>query len=228
MADSITIQNPSFENLTGNDPAHFDSSGILLPGHGTTGLNLPHGSNSYVTADPIPGWQLTGGGGGSINFNGTPYFTTAATDGRYAAWANGYQNLHASISQTLSATYQVGLTYELKVDVGSPVNLPVSGYTVSLYAGGTVVASAVNSASIVPGTYSTVTLDASISSGSIAAGQPISIVLANSGYNATQTEVTFDNVRLTSTASVPEPSTWLLTTLGLVGLAASGRRTQRQ
>ncbi len=225
LADSITIQNPSFEALTGSNPAYFDSSGALLPGHSSINPSQGHLATQYPTTDPTPGWQVIGTGG-TVNENGTANVTPAATDGQNVAWANGYQNQHGYLSQTLGATYQVGVTYELKVDVSSIIGLPVSGFTVSLNAGNTVVASAVNSMSIVPGSFSTVTLDASVNSGSLAAGQPISIVLASSGFSSTGTEVIFDNVRLTS--AVPEPSTWLLATLGLLGLAAAGRHGQRR
>lgn len=228
QGDTIAIQNPSFEALTGSDPAYFGSSGALLPGHGSQSIAASHDPSVYLSADPIPGWKQAGGAGGTINYNATPYFSTAATDGQNVAWANAFQGIHTSISQTLGTTYQAGLTYELKVDVSSPINLPLAGFTVSLYAGNTVIASAVNSVSIVPGAFSTVTVDASISSGSVAEGQPITISLANTGTFPTSTEVTFDNVRLASTATVPEPSTWVLAGLGLLALVTVGRRNQRR
>lgn len=86
LADSIAIQNPSFENLTVNDPAHFDSSGTLLPRHASIGLNISHGSNAFETSDPVPGWKSSGGAAGTDNFSGTPSFTTAATVPEHSTW----------------------------------------------------------------------------------------------------------------------------------------------
>ena len=225
--DSIIIQNPSFEALTGSNPAFFDSSGNLLPGHGSETVVNSGNSTVFETATPIPAWQVTGGAGGTFNYNGTSYFSPAASDGSNVAWANEYGSTHTSISQTTAATYQVGVAYELNVDVSYAIGVPKPGFTISLYAGTTLVASAIDSVSITPGTFSTVTLNASVNSGSDAVGQPISVVLASSGPAPKGTGVVFDNVRLSAT-TVPEPSTWVRAGIGLLGMVAAGRQVTRQ
>jgi PEP-CTERM motif len=86
------------------------------------------------------------------------------------------------------------------------------------------VATAVNSLTITPGVYSTVTVDASIPLGSAFIGQPISLQLGIPAEGAANSQVVYDNVRVTSSGTaVPEPSTWVLTGIGFVALAAMGR-----
>ncbi len=227
LGDDIAIVNPSFEDLTGTAPAHFDSSGKLLAGHAA--INPIYSFNpslEYQTSVPAPGWQ-TSNAAGTLNYSGTPKLTTGATDGQDVAFANGFQNQHGSLSQVLGVNYQFGLTYQLQVDVSSVIGEPVAGYTVSLYSGNIVLASAVDSISITPGLFSTVTISASIYGGSPSIGQPISIVLANSGNAGSGTQVLFDNVKLTTAvSSVPEPSTWMLAAIGVLGLIGVGRRVR--
>ena len=83
---------------------------------------------------------------------------------------------------------------EFNVDVGHSRELLKSRYTVSLNAGGTVGASAIDA---------------------------LSIDSANSGPAPTSTQVTFDNVSLTSAVTtVSEPSPSAFTGPGVMGLAA--------
>lgn len=228
--DNITVLNPSFEGLTDNDPAHFDSSGKLLQGHAAINPAYAFSPDvEYRTTSPIPGWQLVGGAG-TVNYSGTPYFVggIGSTDGQNVAFANGSFGINNSLSQTLGANYQIGLTYQLQVDVGYRLDYPLGGgYAISLYAGNTLVATANNTVSLTPGTFSTVTVSASIDGSSAAVGQPISIVLAHAGQNPAGSQVVFDNVRLTSTTTVPEPSTWVLAALGAVALVSVGRHNRR-
>jgi hypothetical protein len=225
LGDTITVLNPSFEGLTGTDPTHFDTAGNLLPGHAAI---LPskatNPSVEYATDTPVPGWQVSGGAAGTLNYTGTQYLTGGVPDGQNAAFANGFQNQHGVLSQTLGEQYQVGMTYELKVDVSSINGFPVGTYSISLGAGGTVVAGASDLVPGPTGSFSTVTVTASIDGNSSAVGQPITISLANSGVPQSGTQVLFDNVRLTSSVTaVPEPSTWALFAIGVFGLFAAGR-----
>ena len=228
LGGDITILNPSFEGLTGTDTAHFDSSGHLLPGHAAllpSVATVP--SIEYATTTPVPGWVTSGGAAGTANYTGTQYVVNGTTDGQNVGFANGFRNLHGSLSQSLGENYQVGLTYQLKVDVSSPIGLPVADYTISLYAGNLLVASGSDSVSITPGVFSTATLSTSIDGNSAAVGQPITIVLSNSGNPPVGNQVLFDNVKLSSSVTtVPEPSTWMLAAVGLLGLVMVGRRNR--
>lgn len=221
---TVTILNPSFEGMTGVGPVHFDSSGKLLSGHAAllpSSANLP--AIEFATSTPVPGWEVSGTAG-TLNYSGTSYITGSVPDGQNAAFANGFQQLHGKLSQTLGQNYQVGLTYELQVDVCSPNSLPVGTYNISLTAGGQVVAGASDFVTGPTGTFSTVIVTATIDGNSTAAGQPITISLANGGVPLVGTQVLFDNVRLTSSITiVPEPSVWALAAIGAFGLVASAR-----
>jgi PEP-CTERM motif len=227
-ADSISIINPSFEGVTGSDPAFFDSAGKLVGGHYTTGLNESHDSSGLPTADPTPGWKVSGGAG-TINFYGTGKVSPPATDGNNVAWANGFLSAHGSLSQTLTTTYQAGLTYTLQVDAASFTYLPHADYSIGLYAGNKLVAGGINPTPLTPGTFITASISASIDASSPYVGQPISILLANAGNPPQGNAVAFDSVRLTSqVTTVPEPSTWALAALGLLGLLNFGRLKNRK
>ncbi len=225
LGDTITVLNPGFEGLTGTDPVHFDSAGNLLSGHAallSSQVTLP--AVEYATATPVPGWQVSGGAAGTVNYSGTQYLTGVAPDGQNVGFANGFRNQHGVLSQSLGENYQVGLTYELKVDVSSINGFPVGTYSISLTAGGRLVAGASDLVPGATGLFSTVTVSASIDGNSTAAGQPITISLANGGVPQAGTQVLFDNVRLTSSVTaVPEPSTWALFAIGVIGLFAAGR-----
>ena len=208
-ADSIAIADPSFEALTGSDPAFFDSAGKLRPYQGSIGVGAPHGSNAFNSADPIPGWE-TGSSAGIINYTGTPFFPNGVPDGQNVAWIN--------VSGTIS--------YELDVSVGRLVGFDSTGYQISLYAGAQLLATDNNSISLTPGAFSTATVATIVPANSPAVGQPIEIVLQAKGLGNSAAQVVFDNVQLKATA-VPEPSTLALAALGFAGLVFASRRFRR-
>ena len=225
LGDTITVLNPSFEGLTGTDLAHFDTAGNLLPGHAALiPTQTTNPSVEYATPTPVPGWQVSGGAAGTVNYTGTSYLSAGASDGQNVAFANGFQFQHGAISQSLGDSFQAGVAYELKVDVSSINGFSVGAYNISLEAGGTVVAGAIGFVPGAMGLFSTITVSAAIDGSSPAVGQPITISLANSGVPQAGTQVLFDNVRLTSSVTaVPEPSTWALSAIGVFGLLAAGR-----
>ncbi len=220
-ADSIAIADPSFEALTGSDPAFFDSAGKLRPYQGSIGVGAPHGSNAFNSADPIPGWE-TGSSAGIINYTGTPFFPNGVPDGQNVAWIN----VSGTISQTLTTTYQPNISYELDVSVGRLVGFDSTGYQISLYAGAQLLATDNNSISLTPGAFSTATVATIVPANSPAVGQPIEIVLQAKGLGNSAAQVVFDNVQLKATA-VPEPSTLALAALGFAGLVFASRRFRR-
>ncbi len=128
---NISIVNPGFEAVTGSDPTFFDSSGKLIGGFYTIDPSQGSTPNAYLTTSPIPAW-ITYGTAGTANYTGTGLLTVSSTEGQNVAYANGFMGAHGSLSQTLATTFQVGLTYTLKVDVSSFVFLEHTDYSISL------------------------------------------------------------------------------------------------
>lgn len=203
FADSITVQNPSFEipilNL-GNAP-------------GQTG----NATGTWISYSP--GWP------GSVDMGAGEYLPsntslpTGATDGQDVLWINsGY------VSQTLTATLQNNSTYTLQVDVAQRTDVPVIDYYIYLMAGNTIIAADNNSLHPDPGTWLTSTITYTSGANDPLAGQALSIVL---GVNTWQTD--FDNVRLADppagSVGVPEPSSLLLMGFGLLPLVRRRRRS---
>ena len=154
FADSITIQNASFEmkNL----------------------LVTPCGAGCAYNNGPIPGWTSLGGWQGSW-MPSSAYFTSPVPDGSIVAYSNG-----GLIFQTLGVSLLANTTYTLSVDVGHRLDGLVSNYALSLFAGGTVLNSLAGSNGLIPiGTFAdesfSFTSGASVPSGSL------SIILGSAG-----------------------------------------------
>ena len=103
-----------------------------------------------------------------------------------------YCNANSSTSQTLADTLQPNTTYTLSVDVGRRSDLGMPGYSISLYAGPTLLASTSGAGNSFPAGWTTAVATYTTSS-SVTSGQALKIVLGGSGV---QTE--FDNVRLSA------------------------------
>lgn len=188
----LPVVNPSFEALTGSDLNYFDGNGKLRPNKSSEFPGYPIDlSIQFASADAIPGWAGHASCG-TINYTGTPYFSSAIPDGQNVAWINhtGY------ISQTLAEPYREGFTYRLAVDVGALLGINFTGYTVGLYANGQAVAVDNNSISATKGTFVTANVVITLPSDSSFIGQPIEIRLGIPGSQGDQ--VVFDNVRLTA------------------------------
>jgi hypothetical protein len=150
----------------------------------------------------------------------TPYDHQAAAIFRYR------QGVYTGLTDTLT----VGTTYELTANVGNakPDGTPLSNneYTIELLAGTTVVASTTGVTST-----NTMTETASFSftpgPGHANEGETLSLRLTQSG-GAYQAHAYFDNLSLigitAASTVIPEPSTILIWSLGLIGLAAFVRR----
>lgn len=196
-ADIVPVLNPSFE--------------ITYP------LNTPCTIplNCSFNQGPIPDWTITGSVQQGSWHPNSAFLNLPLPDGNIVAYTNG-----GSISQILSSTLTPDTTYTLCVDVGHRLDKSVAGYTISLFAGGTLLNSFSSSNGVISsGDFADETV--SFTSGAnVASGQKLEIVLTSAGQ-----QIDFDNVRLTDSSAIPEPSSLSLLAggLGLVSLVLRRR-----
>lgn len=134
-----------------------------------------------------------------------------------------------SISQTLSSTLQANTKYTLDVDLGrrKDGNGLNAQWKVQLLAGSTVIAedSITSPDTIGFSQDSWRTLELTYTSGAIVtSGQALTIVLDAIGSEYRTSN--FDNVRLDASA-IPEPTSLVMTVIGLVGLLAYAWRKRK-
>ena len=189
-AVSLAVVNPSFEALTGTDPAHFDANGKLLPGHLSEFPGFPIDPAGFFSANAIPGWNGHDSSG-TVNYLGGRYITNGLSGQNCI-----YINVTGQVSQTLTDRFQAGQMYRLSADVGYAVGINYPGFFIGLYANGQAVAVATNSVNVVAGSLTTATVEVSLPAGSAFIGAPIEIRLGIPGTKPDQT--VFDNVRLTA------------------------------
>ena len=169
------------------------------------------------------GWTLSGTGG-VWNINNAPlgFWTVPAPEGNQIGWlSTAAGGGPSSYSQILSASLQANADYTLTGSVGHPLGFgstpdPDTVYTVTLLAGGNVLASI--SGTGPEATFAAFTLNFN-SAGSAFVGQTLEIHLASS-----QPQTGFDDIRLQE-AVIPEPSSALL--LGIGALSIAGWRSRR-
>jgi hypothetical protein len=154
-----------------------------------------------TTSNTITGW--TASGSASTFHPGPAQFSGGAAEGsNVLAVDNGVM-----VMQTLSATLQPDFEYTLVVEVGQRADYGLSGFLISLDAGGVLLAS---SSSPIPaqGSFTPVTVTFLSQPGDPNLGQALSVILATTG----NFQAEFDAVALdgTSLSAAPEPGTWLL------------------
>lgn len=198
--------------------------------------------NEFTFGTPA-GWQLYDPFGvepdggtfvGTLLPNGVEFFNSTAPEGqRVAILFNSGREGEGEYGfvQTLAETLQANTAYELTVEVGNIASGTATngdffnldefpGYRVDLLAGGTVIASDVNSLVIPEGEFATSTVSFTTGAADALLGQQLGIRLVNlnvipAGFTqgtSPDLEVDFDDVALDATA-VPEPGTLLLMAL---------------
>jgi hypothetical protein len=210
MADDIAIQNPSFED--------------------TNPLNISCGTGCAYNIGGIPDWTTSGGQTGTVTFNSS-YYSTPAPDGTVVAYTNG-----GTISQTLTGVSLLpNSIYTLSVYVGDRLDNEVTDYSFSLDAGSNVLSTfSASNGAITPGTYQQEFV--TYTTGSIVTPGDLSIVLGSAGGQAD-----YDDVQLTvvpvqndgdpgqndgDPVPTPEPGSFLMLGMGLLGLLAFSLRKQ--
>jgi hypothetical protein len=214
-AASIAITNPSFESDV---------------------LNCTAGAPGCNTNDTITGW--TGTAPTDTVFGvykpGTASYPLGVPNGVNVAFLTE-DGPTVSISQTLSATLEASDTYTLNYYVGVRADPDVFsppfgcyGFSVSLEAGGTALATANPTCPATPGVFESLNLVYNSGANPAQLGDPLEIVLtaAGSGSTAEPAEIDFDNLSLSDTSGtgnpVPEPASGLIVMagLGLFGIAS--------
>lgn len=176
------------------------------------GFETPALGDGGFTNGAITGWTATGTAARGV-LNPTTAQLVAPTEGVQVAYLDG-GGTAVTLSQTLAATVVAGETYVLETDFAYRLNLPTTQppFTLELLAGGNVVASfsggpgnGFGSAAFETATAS-YTAPASGPSIGTALGIRISMV------GATNTQITFDDVRINSSPApspVPTVGLWL-------------------
>jgi hypothetical protein len=167
------------------------------------------------TSGGLPGWVQSGPGNVGVVSPGAwdGGVNPAAPDGTQFGYINGWGNL-TTISQTLNATVAPDSSYTLSIEVGGWVNgayNPGTDYSVSLYAGDTLLASV---PSVAPTAGSWTTLEATYVSGDSVPTGDLEVVIATK-----ETQLDFDNVTLTDPPVPDSGSTSLICGMGLAALA---------
>ena len=191
--------------------------------------------NQNVTFPPATGWTPNGGAGfgGVANAVAHGFVTNGADDGAQYHFLNlSFNNGGPDPSFTQSNATLIGNaaagTYTLTVAGGRRDDGKTTDgqYLIELLAGTSVIASqTLNDPlnTIASGTWTDIVALGVVNLGDAEVGQDLTIRLTASDGPNNQTQGQFDNVRL-DFAVIPEPSTLLLTGLGIVGLSAVRRR----
>ena len=223
----IAVTNPSFESPAGADGVtSVGLPGWLVVGNLLSGFPLNAPLNETVLTQNPTNTQYVGTTG--ANSIGT-------MDGsQIASFRTGVLNLvGGSASQIIpTGLLTLGTQYSLTVGVGNPLDSVFQGYTISILAGSTSLASITNAGVDVPdGTFQDRTLNFTLNNLApivTAGGLTINLSVPNGLTLGTGYGTDFDNVRLTAINVIPEPSTYASVAFGLLGLVGAQYARRRR
>jgi hypothetical protein len=188
----VAIVNSSFETAT-----------LSLSGATGTFSNLIAGSTIAATGGTLANWSASSSttnaaaGGFAPSSDGNNWTSTWWT-GNNIAYLQTSSTGTVSLSQTLSSVLQNNTSYRLSAVIGRRAFTPRLNYSLQLWAGTTLLASASN---LVLGsnTFGADGFVYNSGANNPAAGQPLIIVLSQTGAAGTITEAFFDDISLTTT-----------------------------
>lgn len=232
-AADLFVANASFED----DPAADGTFPLLTP----VGWSLYDPNGIVDNGNDVIG---------VVNPTGTTFFPAGVPDGRNAALVYVAEQMGGGpfgLSQVVDHSLQAGMTYTLRVAVGNIASgngaPPFTqffdldgfpGYAVQLLAGGVVIAQDLNTlgGSIAEGTFGESVVSIAVGGDHPQVGGILEIRLLNLTQAGTAEapgiEVDFDNVRLESVTTVPEPATWVMVLAGALFLFLTARRRKPQ
>lgn len=186
------------------------------------------GTSGWV-AGAAAGWWGSSGAGYQ-NASGSQGWSIAGIDGTQTGYVNSWAGPSVLVSAAALTTVQEGYTYLLTVGVGArSAGDPTSAYQLSLTSGsGQVFATTgtVDASGISAGTMVDKTLSFFATAGNAAIGQGLYVALWNPMPGGANTQVNFDNIRLTATSNVPEPGTISLLVTGALALLSYAWRNR--
>ena len=212
---SLNVNNFNFETGGVADGTFSNNPGVIPTGWTAITNNAPSGNFFGYFNPDNSGFAGTSGTPGTIGTMNGPnvFYFGSSTTGQ-------------GIQQTLGTNFALNTSYTLTTAIGCRSSNTYQGsVTMEIYAGSTLLVTGtfLNSTANTFSDYSlTYTGDGSTNAGLV--GSPLLIRLSEFDQNATVTEADVDNVRLTATSVVPEPSTWAGGVGLLVATAAVWRR----
>lgn len=193
-AQSISVQNPSFENAILSTTSANGAVSDLIAG---STIEQPGGTLSNWTAASTTVDAAAGGfSPSSAAVNWTSPWWTGNNIGYLQIGAAGT----VSLSQTLSAVLLNNTTYSLTALVGRRTYTPQFNYSLQLWAGSTMLAS--SGLSLPKNTYANALVTFDSGTNHPQAGQPLMIVLSSTGTNGIVTEAFFDNIALSASSDL--------------------------
>lgn len=184
------------------------------------------GTSGWMAHAP-DGWWASSSAAGYQNASGSQGWSITGIDGTQTGYVNSYSGPSVLVTAAPLTTVQEGYTYTLTVGVGARSSGdPTTAYQLSLSSqSGQVIATtgAVSASDILGGTMVDKTLSFTATPGNAAIGQSLFVALWNPMPAGGNTQVNYDNVRLTAT-STPEPGMLALLGTGALALLACAWR----